>query len=320
LSGHLVARFLTLVPAPTAVNSVSEAEHPVPSLDARAALRWQQLPRSQSPWLHEELASRMIERLHWFREKPASWLHWEPLIGGVQAHQQLRALLPDAACHVAARQMLTTLQATRDPAVPLWNPKHWLRSKTPLPLSEDTRVGMLWANMQLHNEPLPLTLLQRWYRHIDTNGFLMFSCLGPDSLRELRAVYAQQGWPEPCQVMTDMHDWGDMLVHTGFAEPVMDMEHITLSYSTAQAMVQDLRSLGRNLHVQRWPTCRSRAWLSRLLAAIESHGARLSDGRLSLTLEVVYGHAFKPAPRARLDATTAVTVEDMRAMLRAGRR
>jgi malonyl-CoA O-methyltransferase len=63
----------------------------------------------------------------------------------------------------------------------------------------------------------------------------MFSCLGPDTLRELRALYAALGWPPPAHEFTDMHDWGDMLVASGFAEPVMDMERITLSFATPSA-------------------------------------------------------------------------------------
>ncbi len=262
----------------------------------------------------------MVERLQWFRDKPVSWLHWEPVQGGLQAHKRLRAVLPGAQVHVAAAQMPQALEATRESPAPSWNPKHWLRAKLPTPAGDDTRVGMVWANMALHTEARPQALLRRWHAAIETNGFLMFSCLGPDTLRELRAVYARLGWPEPTHPFTDMHDWGDMLVHSGFAEPVMDMERISLSYSGAKPMLQDLRLLGRNLNAQRSPGLRSRAWQARLCEAIESDCPRSTDGRLLLTLEIIYGHAFKPIPRAKLDATTAVSMDAMRAMLRSGRR
>lgn len=262
----------------------------------------------------------MAERLQWFRDKPTSWLHWEPVMGGLQAHERIRSVLPEAQCHVAALQLQQALAATRGPAVSSWNPRHWLRGKVPAPASESTRVGMVWANMALHLEARPAALLRRWYEHIDTHGFLMFSCLGPDTLRELRAVYARMAWPEPTHPFTDMHDWGDMLVHSGFAEPVMDMERITLSYSSAQTLREDLRLLGRNLHASRFAGLRSRAWRERLDQAIEAELPRSPDGRLLLTLEIIYGHAFKPAPRAKGQATTAVSVDDMRAMLRSGRR
>lgn len=288
-------------------------------MDPVAALRWARHAASQSPWLHEEVASRMAERLRWFREPPTSWLHWEPVAGGLKAHRQLRTQLPDAACHVFAQRLPQALQATREDKGAAWNPLSWGRHRGAQAADEQTRVGMLWANMVLHMASHPESLIRRWHGHIETNGFLMFSCLGPDSLRELRAVYAAQGWPEPAHAFTDMHDWGDMLVHNGFAEPVLDMERITLSYSGAQPLLAELRGLGRNLHTDRFGACRSRAWHQRLCAALEAGLPRDADGRLLLTFEIVYGHAFKAPPRAPLGPSTAVPMEDMRAMLR-GRR
>lgn len=262
----------------------------------------------------------MADRLPWFREQPSSWLHWEPVSGGLDVHRKLRGMLPEAACHVMAQRLPEALAATRENTARSWNPLQWGRAGGPAAATADTRVRMLWANMALHMEPRPQTLLARWHQQIETDGFLMFSCLGPDSLKELRAVYAAQRWPLPAHSFTDMHDWGDMLVHAGFAEPVMDMERITLSYSSAAALLAELRGLGRNLSDHRFGACRSRHWHAQLCAAIESGLPRLPDGRLALTFEIIYGHAFKPVPRVPLAASTALAVDDMRAMLRAGRR
>ena len=58
----------------------------------------------------------------------------------------------------------------------------------------------------------------------------MFSTLGPDSLKELRSAFAD-GYAHT-QRFIDMHDFGDMLVGCGFADPVMDMEVLTpVSYT-----------------------------------------------------------------------------------------
>ena len=180
-------------------------------------------------------------------------------------------------------------------------------------------VQMLWANMALHTAADPEALIAEWHRLIAVDGFAMFSCLGPDTLRELRAVYARLGWPVAGHEFTDMHDWGDMLVHAGFAEPVMDMERITLTYSTPQSLLAELRSLGRNLHPQRFAGLRARAWLARLHAALaEGLASPAGDGRLQLTFEVVYGHAFKPAPRLNMQAETTVSLEQMRSALKHG--
>lgn len=291
----------------------------MPGLDPVAARRWAARASGTSPWLHEEVASRMADRLRWFREAPVSWLHWEPVNGGLEAHQRLRAQLPDAACYLAARRMPQALAAL-DVARPVWHPGRWLRRGQPRPASRDTPVGMLWANMALHMEPAPQALLRQWHGQIDTGGFLMFSSLGPDSLRSLRAVHARHGWPEPAHAFTDMHDWGDMLVQEGFAEPVMDMERITLSFSSADTLLAELRGLGRNLNVARHPALRGRLWKQRWFEAVEQGLPRSQDGRLLLDFEIVYGHAFKAAPRVPVSASSTVSVEQMRSLLRAGRR
>ena len=85
-------------------------------------------------------------------------------------------------------------------------------------------------------------------------------------------------------------------------------------------MLDELRTLGRNLNTARFPGMRSRAWREALCAAIERRGARSEDGRFLLTFEVVYGHAFKPVPRVPLGPNQTVSMDDMRAMLQAGRR
>jgi malonyl-CoA O-methyltransferase len=158
-------------------------------------------------------------------------------------------------------------------------------------------------------------LLSRWREHLAPGGFLLMSCLGPDSLAELRAVHAAEGWPAPTHAFTDMHDWGDMLVHAGFAEPVMDMEHITLTFGSAIAMLDELRQLGRNLSSHRHPGLRGRVWHQALIDAIERRGARDADGRLRLGFEIIYGHAVRAEPRAR-SGQTALPLDEVREQLR----
>jgi malonyl-CoA O-methyltransferase len=160
--------------------------------------------------------------------------------------------------------------------------------------------------------------LKIWHKLLDTDGFLMFSCLGPDTLRELRDLYARQGWPEPAHEFTDMHDWGDMLVEAGFAEPVMDMERITLTFETPNRLLAELRELGRNLHIQRFAGLRGRRWHVQLTQLLMGLARPEEGGRLALSFEIVYGHALKPRPRAKLSAQTEIGLDQMRQMLRNG--
>lgn len=185
--------------------------------------------------------------------------------------------------------------------------------------SEDHSIDLVWANMLLHQASQPEALLAQWHRALSVNGFVMFSCLGPDTLIELRAAYAKAGWSMPAHEFTDMHDWGDMLVHAGFAEPVMDMERLTLTWPTPGALLAELRELGANLHPGRFAGLRGRSWRRRL----EDELARVltgPDGRLALTFEVIYGHALKPAPRVRVAAESAFSLQDMKTLLHADKK
>jgi malonyl-CoA O-methyltransferase len=259
----------------------------------------------------------MEDRLQWIREAPTSWCHWDALRGGLQAHALVSERYPKALCQVyesAAHCEALTRQAL---AKPWWSPARWGAGSPQFGLPSDSSVQMLWANMALHMAADPQTLMAQWHRALAVDGYVMFSCLGPDTLRELRAVYADLGWAPAGHEFTDMHDWGDMLVHVGFAEPVMDMERITLTFATPERLVHELRELGCNLHPQRFGALRGKRWKAQLFEALTARLAGPhSDGQLALTFEIIYGHAFKPTPRVRVSSSSAVSLQDMRAMLR----
>ena len=290
-----------------------------PTIDPIAAGRWQQVAPLASPWLHEEVASRMLDRLQWIKLKPRVWTHWGALRGGLLAHAALADRYPDSTCFVVEAPVKRAQAAIKNIAKKWWNPRRWVSGAThfePLPAG---KADMLWANMALHESADPQALLAGWRDALKVDGFLMFSCLGPDTVREIRELYAALGWPPAGHELTDMHDWGDMLVQAGFAEPVMDMERITLTYETPARLLQELRELGRNFHPRRFPALRGRAWKASLEQAIGKQLVKGEDGRLTLTFEVIYGHALKAAPKVRLSPLSSVSVEDMRSMLQGSR-
>ena len=279
-----------------------------PTIDPQAVRRWQQMPAGPSPWLHEEVARRMEERLEWIKLKPQSWAHWEPVRGGLQAHTLLTRRYPDAGCFVAEADDAKAAYAAKIMASPWWHPSRWTGAATRFERPADGTVQMLWANMALHMAADPQGLMAQWHRALAVDGFVMFSCLGPDTLQELRGLYHSLGWPAPSHDFTDMHDWGDMLAATGFAEPVMDMERITLTFETPQRLLEELRGLGRNLNPQRFPGLRGRQWRGQLHQA-------LGAAPLQLTFEVIYGHAFKPRPRLDIRPETVLSLAEMRETL-----
>jgi malonyl-CoA O-methyltransferase len=289
-------------------------------IDARALThQLQRLARlPEAPWLHADIARRMAERLPLIKLQPRTVLQWSAFLGGSsealrraypQAEQLLVEPLPalQARSRAAHRRGLWgALRRRAEPAV-------WLPQEAPQGAAQ-----LLWANMYLHLSPDPEALLQLWQRATAVDGFVMFSCLGPDSLRELRPLYASLGWGLPGPEWIDMHDIGDMLVHAGFADPVMDQERITLTWGDPAKLLADLRALGGNLSPARFAGLRTGAWRARLLAALEQ--LRGPDGRLRLSLELVYGHAFKPQPRLKVASETRVSLDQMRSLVRAAGR
>ena len=289
-----------------------------PTIDPVAARRWALQPRHVSAWLHEEVARRMAERLDVIRLPVRAWADWEPVRGGLAGHQLVAARYPDAACFQVLAHAPLAPEATKKRANDWW--RKWSRQQPEeidVAQPPAASVQLVWANMLAHHAADPAALMADWHRALAVDGFVMFSGLGPDTLKELRPLYAQQGWPPPAQEFTDLHDWGDQLVAAGFSEPVMDMEHITLTFASPARLLQELRELGRNLHPRRYDGLRTPAWRQRLEAALDAQlrtpGA---DGALALTFEVVYGHAMKAPPRHAVKGETAIALDDLKASLR----
>ncbi|MBK8337564.1 MAG: malonyl-ACP O-methyltransferase BioC [Sterolibacteriaceae bacterium] len=180
---------------------------------------------------------------------------------------------------------------------------------TRLPLAGGS-ISLAWSNLMLHWLVDPLPALSEIQRVLAVDGLLMFSTFGPDTLKELRRCFAQADSLPHVHRFIDMHDLGDALVKAGFAEPVMDMETLTLTYDGIDALLRDLRVSGAQcaLAGRRRGLSGKNLW-ARVHAAYEMHRR---DGRLPATFEVVYGHAWKPAPRSTADGRTIVQFDPKR--------
>ncbi len=287
-----------------------------PTLDPVASARWATWPHLQSPWLNEEIGRRMEDRLQWIRLQPKAWVDWAPVSGGLSTHQLLRHRYGQASCAVIEPTPARETRARAALQAPWW--KRFLDQKSlSFGVPADNSADMVWANMALHTSDAPQALLRQWHQLLAVDGFLMFSCLGPDTLRELDAIYQNLGWPAAHHDFTDMHDWGDMLVLAGFAEPVMDMERLTLTYDSPVRLLAELRLLGRNFHHQRFAALRGRGWHEKLIQALWQLASPNHEGRLVLTVEVIYGHAVKPLPKIKATEETVVALQDMRGLLKA---
>ncbi|HET7135588.1 MAG TPA: methyltransferase domain-containing protein, partial [Casimicrobiaceae bacterium] len=98
---------------------------------------------------------------------------------------------------------------------------------------------LVWSNLALQwVNDLPRAFAE-FRRVLKVGGLLSFTTFGPDTLRELRSAFAGVDARTHTSRFVDMHDIGDMLVNAGFADPVMDMEYVTLTYETPRALLAE---------------------------------------------------------------------------------
>lgn len=258
-------------------------------------------------FLAREIDGRMAERLDFVRIEPERIVDIGCSQGASQA--MLRTRYPKAQ-YLGVDLVPEMLRSGLHPR-PAW--QRWLpirRDGGPafiagdaarLPLKSGA-AGLAWSNLLLHWLDDPLPALQEAYRVLEVGGLVMFSTFGPDTLKELRASFAD-GYVHT-QRFIDMHDLGDMLVACGFADPVMDMEMVTLTYDSFDALVGELRAAGAGnaMRARRHGLAGRGAWSQ----AKEAYEALRVDGKLPATFEVVYGHAWKAQAKKTADGRSVI--------------
>ncbi|HEV8502771.1 MAG TPA: malonyl-ACP O-methyltransferase BioC [Casimicrobiaceae bacterium] len=208
-------------------------------------------------------------------------------------------MLAQAAARIAPRSWLARLArgGARRPALVCADAEH-------LPLATGS-IDLAWSNLMLQWLDTPAAAFAEIARVLATGGLVSFTTFGPDTLKEVRAAF-DDGRPHVSRFV-DMHDLGDALLAAGFADPVVDMEYITLTYATPRAMLAELKGIGAtNALAGRARGLFGRQALARAEAALE---ATRRDGRIAATYEVIYGHAWKAAPKPPRDAVAVVHFE-----------
>lgn len=287
-------------PAPATVKFVDQRQ--VRRNFARAAAGY-----DAAAFIPREIGSRMLERLDYVRIEPARILdlgcgtgaaltalrerYREAQIFGVDLSAEM--LLAGRGQRSRLKWLLPFL---RSGAAPLA-----CADAARLPFAA-RRFGLLWSNLMLHWLDDPIPALAEMHRVLEVGGLVMFSTFGPDTLKELRGAFAD-GYAHT-QRFADMHDLGDMLVGCGFADPVMDMEVLTLTYADLEHLFRELRAGGAGcaMAARRHGLMGAPAW--RAMAAAYEKLRR--EGRLPATFEVVYGHAWKAAPKQTADGRAIV--------------
>ena len=171
-------------------------------------------------------------------------------------------------------------------------------------------AGMVWSNLAIQWSNEPQRAFAEMHRVLVPGGLLLFSSFGPDTLKELRAAFQSVDRHTHVHRFTDMHDVGDLLVACGFADPVMDMEIVTLTYADVRELMRDLKAIGAHNMTRGRPS--ALAGKSLLAKVARNYEPARREGRLPATFEVIYGHAWKPQPRITADGKPIIPLKPMR--------
>lgn len=273
---------------------------------------------SAAQFLYGEVARRMDERLRLVRLQPEQILD-----AGCGAGQQialLHARYPTAR-YLGQDHSQTLLKQAQQEAnkhfptgwlqkLAQWRgapaSKQWLHTDLAHTGLAPESLDLVWSNLALHWHAAPHDVLQEWGRILRVNGLVFFSCFGPATLQEVRTAAQQAGLKTVTPSFVDMHDFGDQLIEKGFADPVMDQEVLTLTYASPEKLLADVKALGGNPSIGRRPGLLGRDRYQALLNALETQ--RQADGRLHLTIEVAYGHAWRSSTLRTTPGETRINV------------
>ena len=253
----------------------------------------------QAAVLQREISDRMFARLDFIKYLPARIL--DAGSGTGYGTQKLEVRYPNS-CLMAVDIAWAMLQKAK-PIEPWWNrflpfykrqTQHICADIECLPVKDES-IGMVWSNLALQwcND------LERTFSEINrvlkTDGLFMFSTFGPDTLKELRQAFEKADTFVHVNQFIDMHDIGDLLVHSRFATPVMDMEYITVTYDEVMGVMHDLKAIGaHNVTQGRQQGLTGKTKWRRI---IDQYETMRSNGKLPATFEVIYGHAWKLPPK-----------------------
>lgn len=250
----------------------------------------------QAAVLQREVCVRALERLDLVKLDPAAII--DAGCGTGFASPALHKRYPRA--KLVALDIAPAMLRKARSRISVW--KKWIGSNRDVFVCGDNErlplrsacVDMLWSNLafQWVND-LPAVFAES-QRVLRPGGLLMFTTFGPDTLKELRAACAADGKVHVNRFI-DMHDIGDMMIGAGFADPVMDMEYVTLTYTDVRSVMRELKALGaHNVAVGRNRGLTGKQTLREIERRYESF--RQAE-RLPATFEIIYGHAWKPLPR-----------------------
>ena len=240
-----------------------------------------------SAFLQEEVRNRLLDRLQYMRHKPGSIVDLG--CGTGKALRGLQAAYPRAQVYAVdiARDMLL-----------LAGSNYRLFAKKRRVLADIERLPFAQQSFDLVFSSLALPwcndlrrALAEMARISRPGALLLFTSLGPATLRELAQSWQTLDDYPHVHRFIDMHDVGDAMQAAGFEQPVVDAELIRLEYRDFRTLLSDLKQSGSsNADLGRRRGLTTPAQLHALEASYREHG--FVDDRFVVSCEIVYGHAW----------------------------
>ncbi len=240
--------------------------------------------------LQREVQTLLLDRLGFYLETPERVI--DVGAGTGRGTALLRKRYPKAQV-VAMDLALPMLRAAKKHSSWLKPFQRVCAEATSLPLP-DHSVDVLHSNLCFQwIDDLP-ALFGECVRVLKPGGLLVFSTFGPDTLKELRAAWAEADQQPHVSRFLDMHDLGDAMINAGLRDPVLDVDRYTLTYSEPRMLLKELQGLGAtNADRERERHLLGKRHYQRMLAAYET---MRENGRIPATWEVVTAHAWGPPP------------------------
>ena len=240
--------------------------------------------------LQREVQTLLLDRLGFYLESPERVI--DVGAGPGRGTALLRKRYPKAQL-IAMDLALPMLRAAKKNISWLKPFQRVCAEATALPLP-DHSVDVLHSNLCFQwIDDLP-ALFGECVRVLKPGGLLVFSTFGPDTLKELRAAWADADQQPHVSRFLDMHDLGDAMISAGLRDPVLDVDRYTLTYSEPRQLLKELQGLGAtNADRERERHLLGKRHYQRMLAAYETMRV---DGRIPATWEVVTAHAWGPPP------------------------
>lgn len=248
--------------------------------------------------LQREVCDRMLSRLDYIKYTPDVILD----AGSGTGYGTRKLLMRYPAARMLAVDVAQAMHLQARPPVSWWRQLSARKNQTSYVAGDmeqmpfkDSCTGLVWSNLTLQWCNDIKQTFSEVHRVLQTSGLFMFSTLGPDTLKELRHAFGKVDSYSHVNRFVDMHDVGDILVHCGFATPVMDMEYITLTYDDPISVMRDLKAIGA--HNVTGGRRRGLSGKTSWQAVLNRYEALRNGGKLPATFEVIYGHAWKPESR-----------------------